>query len=611
MSEYLNEIVYVTKEQYETLRNNTAVNGHTYASNNMYITSNERIEQSELATDLSNKINNAYAHAVTNKGIAKTSGLYKITTNDEGHITAATAVVKADLTGLGIPGSDTTYTFDGTYNPNTNKAATMSSITNAINALDVSNITANLGAGKTITALSETDGKIAATASNISITVSQISNFTLATGDSNGQVKIAGTNVSVKGLGSAAYTNTSAYVAYKGNLNTLGGGTPAAATKTYWEDNDNIPTLTVNAAYNNAGTEFSLLFSKGASTGYGSVIKWGYNDKYIYILRRQGSTWKSDDWEKISAGYADTAPWSGISDKPTTISGYGITDAKITSGVITLGSNTITPVTSVNGHTGSSITVTAGDLGLASALRYVGKTTSTMSESFTGVPAGITDYTTPIVGDVVLDSSQNAEYVCRAKSGSTYTWELLGAENSYKIVQTAVNNSTGTADGTNTATSFLYSYSQDTNGNMTIKSRALPIASTSIAGIIQIGTGATNAPAGNCAPSTPGTANHILISSGGTTAPVWTASAILTSAMSTTANTAAYDILTLGNAVNVSSTTAHSEGKLTLYSAATAAHTLVGQSTTAAHTHTLPNTDGTLLDTENAYSYVGIEILRL
>ena len=38
------------------------------------------------------------------------SGLYKITTNSTGHITAATAVVKADITALDIPGSDTTYT---------------------------------------------------------------------------------------------------------------------------------------------------------------------------------------------------------------------------------------------------------------------------------------------------------------------------------------------------------------------------------------------------------------------------------------------------------------------------------------------------------------------
>ena len=41
--------------------------------------------------------------------MAFASGLYKITTNSEGHVTGATAVEKADITGLGIPGQDTTY----------------------------------------------------------------------------------------------------------------------------------------------------------------------------------------------------------------------------------------------------------------------------------------------------------------------------------------------------------------------------------------------------------------------------------------------------------------------------------------------------------------------
>lgn len=51
----------------------------------------------------------AYTHAVTNKGSQFDSGLYKITTNAEGHVTAATAVAKSDITGLGIPAQDTTY----------------------------------------------------------------------------------------------------------------------------------------------------------------------------------------------------------------------------------------------------------------------------------------------------------------------------------------------------------------------------------------------------------------------------------------------------------------------------------------------------------------------
>ena len=50
--------------------------------------------------------NTAYTHA-TAKGSAFSSGLYKITTNSQGHVTAATAVTKNDITALGIPAQDT------------------------------------------------------------------------------------------------------------------------------------------------------------------------------------------------------------------------------------------------------------------------------------------------------------------------------------------------------------------------------------------------------------------------------------------------------------------------------------------------------------------------
>lgn len=40
---------------------------------------------------------------------AKISGLYKITVDATGHVSAVTAVTKADITGLGIPAQDTTY----------------------------------------------------------------------------------------------------------------------------------------------------------------------------------------------------------------------------------------------------------------------------------------------------------------------------------------------------------------------------------------------------------------------------------------------------------------------------------------------------------------------
>ena len=40
---------------------------------------------------------------------AKAAGLYKVTVDAEGHVSAAEAVDKEDITGLGIPGQDTTY----------------------------------------------------------------------------------------------------------------------------------------------------------------------------------------------------------------------------------------------------------------------------------------------------------------------------------------------------------------------------------------------------------------------------------------------------------------------------------------------------------------------
>ena len=67
----------------------------------------------------------------------------------------------------------------------------------------------------------------------------------------------------------------------------------------------------------------------------------------------------------------------------------------------------------------------------------------------------------------------------------------------------------------------------------------------------------------------------------------------INSLTSTTANTAAYSTLTLGNNVAVSSTTAHSQGRLILYGSTAYAHTIQG-APTAARTITLPDNTGTI-----------------
>lgn len=148
-------------------------------------------------------------------------------------------------------------------------------------------------------------------------------------------------------------------VPFLGNLTSIGSGTPAAATQTYWIDN--VTNNSVSAAYNTSGAEYTLLFSRGGSNSYGSILKYGYTDTYLRILRRNAGNWSSTDWEKISAGYADSAgsvAWDNVTGKPTipTVS-Y--------------------PVTSVNNKTGA-VSLTASDVGaLASSTTYVSTVTTT------------------------------------------------------------------------------------------------------------------------------------------------------------------------------------------------------------------------------------------
>lgn len=202
--------------------------------------------------------------------------------------------------------------------------------------------------------------------------------------------------------------------------------------------------------------------------------------------------------------------WNKItSNKPTTLSGYGITDAKIASGVITLGSNTITPITSIADLTGSTITATnlRTNLGLSAALRFIGKATTDISESTTTAPTvtGVTNYV-PEIGDVVLDKNSDAEYVCIAKTttnGTTaYTWELLGRSGSWatsththgnitnggllgaasQAVVTDENKKITTADlsvsdptaATTTSTTFIDTISQNAQGKITATKKTLP-----------------------------------------------------------------------------------------------------------------------------------------
>lgn len=92
-------------------------------------------------------------------------------------------------------------------------------------------------------------------------------------------------------------------------------------------------------------------------------------DATIDLLKNSSYVGKMDELiaaVKSGSGATSDVEWDNVKNKPTTIGGYGITDAKIENGTITLGNQTITPltsapVTSVNNKTGA-VTLSAADV---------------------------------------------------------------------------------------------------------------------------------------------------------------------------------------------------------------------------------------------------------
>lgn len=473
------------------------------------------------------------------------------------------------------------------------------------------------------------------------------------------------------------------------------------------------------------------------STAYAHTISGAPTAARTLSLPDKGGTIAViDDIPDIS-GKIDTAG-TGLSKSGTTLNHSNSVTAQSTQAIYPIkidaqghisGYGTaVTPVTSIGGLTGD---VTLADLGLSSAMTYKG--------SLSSLPAATssTTYSTYATGDVITISSSGKEYVYnKGSSASNSSWVELGDESSYKIKQTAISNSTGTADGTNTSTTFVYSFSQDADGVVSTKTRALPEASSSTKGITTVGasggaatyghTHTLSIASGGTSPTALAANTTYTLTAGGSTyvfttpadttysaekgislssgkfghsntaitaqsteaiypikidayghitaygtavTPLTAASTLdatklsgtipsgcytdekvkqnssttsaaykllmtttasptsgntyetnystelsynpstkvlkngtitLTTASSTSANGNAYDVLSLGNSTNVTSTTAHSEGKINIYSAATKSHIIVGKSTTTDYTHTLPNQTGLLVTLNSA-----------
>lgn len=154
----------------------------------------------------------------------------------------------------------------------------------------------------------------------------------------------------------------------------------------------------------------------------GQIYKPSETDGYITIPDYPTSL----DWENIENKPSTFTPsshthtFASLTSKPTTLSGYGITDAKIANGVITLGTATITPLTAhqkvtlASGTNNGTLKLTVGNKttdniavkGLGSAAYTASSAYAAASHTHSYLPlAGGT-----MTGVITLTSGSNAAY---------------------------------------------------------------------------------------------------------------------------------------------------------------------------------------------------------
>lgn len=350
-----------------------------------------------------------------------------------------------------LPASDTVSTYSSTGTAPVNGKA----VAAALGTLD-GTVSGTAGVGKTLTAFSQTDGKVSATFGDISITKSQVSDFptsmpptshthgniqnggtlqttdiTIASGDklvvtdSSDSNKIARASIGFdgstttkaltpKGTFETFLQTHQSLTAYAKLASPAFTGTPTAPTATAGTNTtqiattafvktaiDNLPEPMVFKGSLGTGGTITALPVDGSAT-IGDTYKVITAGTYASQSAKIGDTFICDSktasantWVLIPSGDEPSGTVTSVTIKatspiaidssaaitssgtrtlshansgvtagtyrsvtvnatghitagtnPTTLSGYGITDAKIASGVITLGSNTITPLTS-------------------------------------------------------------------------------------------------------------------------------------------------------------------------------------------------------------------------------------------------------------------------
>ena len=102
-------------------------------------------------------------------------------------------------------------------------------------------------------------------------------------------------------------------------LSPMASDAPADSAKSWFINT--MPSASGAIVYNVPGSEKTIIAGK-SSGAFGHMLQLNYDNTYLKILRYHNGSWKSTDWEKISAGYADSAgsvTWDNVTGKPSSL----------------------------------------------------------------------------------------------------------------------------------------------------------------------------------------------------------------------------------------------------------------------------------------------------
>ena len=137
------------------------------------------------------------------------------------------------------------------------------------------------------------------------------------------------TNYYAESAGSAGYADnankldnidSTGFLAWTGMSASGGSSAPFQTSVDFFNNTANL-NAGARMIYSYLGGEYTILYTRRSDdVGHGTILRWGYPDNYIRMIRMISGSPQTSDWEKISAGYADSA---GDADK---LDGYHAND---------------------------------------------------------------------------------------------------------------------------------------------------------------------------------------------------------------------------------------------------------------------------------------------